>query len=67
MSEPFPRLFTQGMVTMFSPAENKVLKMSKVRAMSYRSTMLYPLRCRCDTHGDAGPRPAELDAEWVRQ
>jgi leucyl-tRNA synthetase len=29
VQEPFPRLFTQGMVTMHSPVENKVLKMSK--------------------------------------
>jgi len=28
-NEPFPRLFTQGMVTMHSPIENKVMKMSK--------------------------------------
>ena len=29
VQEPFPRLFTQGMVTMYSPVEAKVLKMSK--------------------------------------
>ncbi len=28
-NEPFPRLFTQGMVTMHSPIEDKVMKMSK--------------------------------------
>ncbi|HVF11406.1 MAG TPA: leucine--tRNA ligase [Abditibacteriaceae bacterium] len=65
VSEPFPRLFTQGMVTMFSPAENKVLKMSKSKGN------VVPLDDAVARFGADATRmatlylgPPELDAEW---
>ncbi len=65
VNEPFPRLFTQGMVTMFSPTHNRVEKMSKskgnvvsldeaVRKFGADATRMATLYLG----------PPELDAEW---
>ena len=65
VSEPFPRLFTQGMVTMFSEKENKVLKMSKSKGN------VVSLDDAVARFGADATRmatlylgPPELDAEW---
>ena len=65
VSEPFPRLFTQGMVTMFSEKENKVLKMSKSKGN------VVSLDDAVAKFGADATRmatlylgPSELDAEW---
>ena len=65
VEEPFPRLFTQGMVTMFSPDENKVIKMSKSKGN------VVGLDDAVSRFGADATRmatlslgPAELDAEW---
>lgn len=65
VNEPFPRLFTQGMVTMFSEKENKVIKMSKSKGN------VVSLDDAVTKFGADATRmatlylgPAELDAEW---
>lgn len=66
--EPFPRLFTQGMVTMHSATEGKVLKMSKSKGN------VVSLDDAVARHGADATRmmtlflgPPELDAEWTEQ
>jgi leucyl-tRNA synthetase len=65
-SEPFARLFTQGMVTMHSETEGKVIKMSKSKGN------VVPLDHAVARFGADATRmatlylgPAELDAEWA--
>jgi leucyl-tRNA synthetase len=65
VDEPFPRLFTQGMVTMFSETEDKVLKMSKSKGN------VVSLDDAVARFGADATRmatlylgPPELDAEW---
>lgn len=64
-TEPFGKLFTQGMVTMFSEKEDKVLKMSKskgnVVALDYAVSRFGADATRMAT---LFLGPAELDAEW---
>jgi leucyl-tRNA synthetase len=68
VQEPFPRLFTQGMVTMFSESENKVLKMSKSKGN------VVSLDDSVERFGADATRmltlflgPPALDAEWTKQ
>ena len=65
VNEPFPRLFTQGMVTMFSPQTGKVEKMSKSKGN------VVALDEAVSKWGADATRlatlylgPAEQDAEW---
>ena len=64
-SEPFGKLFTQGMVTMYSAKEEKVIKMSKskgnVVALDYAVSRFGADATRMAT---LFLGPAELDAEW---
>lgn len=66
-SEPFARLFTQGMVTMYSEKEDKVLKMSKskgnVVALDHAVARFGADATRMAT---LYLGPAEIDAEWDR-
>ncbi len=69
VSEPFPKLFTQGMVTMWAPNEEgggKVIKMSKSKGN------VVALDSAVSRFGADATRlatlflgPAELDAEWA--
>lgn len=68
VDEPFPRLFTQGMVTMFSPSHNKVEKMSKSKGN------VVSLDDAVARFGADATRmatlylgPPELDAEWDKE
>jgi len=68
VDEPFPRLFTQGMVTKFSPADNKVQKMSKSKGN------VVSLDDSVAKYGADATRmltlflgPPELDVEWTKQ
>lgn len=65
VNEPFPRLFTQGMVTRFSPKDGKVLKMSKSKGN------VVPLDDAVQQYGADATRmmtlflgPPAMDAEW---
>jgi leucyl-tRNA synthetase len=68
VQEPFPRLFTQGMVTMWSESEGKVLKMSKskgnVVALDHAVSRFGADATRLAT---LYLGPAELDAEWDKE
>jgi leucyl-tRNA synthetase len=68
VDEPFPRLFTQGMVTMFSEKTNKVEKMSKSKGN------VVALDDAVNKWGADATRlatlflgPAEQDAEWDKE
>jgi leucyl-tRNA synthetase len=68
VDEPFPRLFTQGMVTKFSKADNKVQKMSKSKGN------VVSLEDSVGRYGADATRmltlflgPPELDVEWTEQ
>jgi leucyl-tRNA synthetase len=66
VNEPFPRLFTQGMVTMYSEAKGKAVKMSKslgnVVALDHAVQKFGADATRMAT---LYLGPAELDAEWL--
>lgn len=66
--EPFQNYFAQGMVTMFSPTENKLLKMSKSKGN------VVTLDAAVERFGADATRmmtlflgPPALDAEWTPQ
>ncbi|OGI20301.1 MAG: leucine--tRNA ligase [Candidatus Melainabacteria bacterium RIFCSPHIGHO2_02_FULL_34_12] len=66
--EPFTNLLSQGMVTMFSPKENKVAKMSKSKRNVVGTTEFF------DEHGADAARlfilfaaPPEQEIEWSTQ
>ena len=68
VNEPFPRLFTQGMVTMFAPEEGKAVKMSKSKGN------VVGLDDAVQRFGADATRiatlylgPPELDAEWDKE
>ncbi|HEX8551182.1 MAG TPA: leucine--tRNA ligase [Abditibacteriaceae bacterium] len=68
VDEPFPRLFTQGMVTKFSEADGKVQKMSKSKGN------VVGLDDSVGRYGADATRmltlflgPPELDVEWTAQ
>ncbi|HEX9996420.1 MAG TPA: leucine--tRNA ligase [Abditibacterium sp.] len=67
-SEPFQNYFAQGMVTMFSPTENKLLKMSKSKGN------VVTLDAAVERFGADATRmmtlfmgPPALDVEWTPQ
>ncbi len=68
VQEPFPRLFTQGMVTMFSPEDGRAVKMSKSKGN------VVTLDDAVERFGADATRmmtlfmgPAAQDAEWTPQ
>ncbi|WP_105482305.1 leucine--tRNA ligase [Abditibacterium utsteinense] len=67
-TEPFQNYFAQGMVTMFSPTENKLLKMSKSKGN------VVTLDAAVEKFGADATRmmtlfmgPPALDVEWTKQ